>query len=132
MKKKVSLLIFLVIGSVVLMASYRSEQNSRMTPTLMLTSHSWKFDNAESLNNSAEFVINTIYNNAQYNFTNVQTYQGEFFEKPIQGVWQLKDNQLVLNGGTSMEERMEIAELEEDILKVRVIERGASVTLTFR
>ena len=132
MKKNVLLLIFLAIGTVIFMASYRTKESSRPTPIALLTSHSWKFENAESLNNNCAYVINQIYANAQYNFTPTHTYQGEFFEKPIQGTWQFEDEAtLILNEGL-MEERMEIAELTEDILKVRVMEKGASVTLTYR
>jgi hypothetical protein len=133
MKKNVTLLLFLAIGTVVFMASYRSKEKSRTTPVTLLTSHAWKFEKAESLSSRSANVVNAIYENSQYNFTEAHTYQGEFFECPIQGTWDIEnENNLVLNKGQINEESMEIAELTQDILKVRVLERGASVTITYR
>jgi hypothetical protein len=132
MKKNVTLLLFFAIATVVFMASYRSKENSHTAPMLLLTSHSWKFQKAESLNSRSAFVVNALYDQSQYNFTKQKTFQGEFFDRPIQGTWTLaNEHELVLNKGTIAEERMEIAELTEDVLKVRVIERGASVTITY-
>jgi len=133
MKRNVSLLVFAAIGTIVFLASYRSKEESRFTPIALLTAHTWTFEKAESLNSKSEYVINTVYENTQLNFTTSFTYHGEFFERPVQGTWQFVDaEKLVLNQGTRMEEQMEIAELTDEILRVRIIERGASVTLTYR
>jgi hypothetical protein len=133
MKKNITFLLFFAIGTVVFLASYRSKENTENSPIELLTRRSWKFEKAESLNKHSAAMVNTAYENAKYNFTTSRTYQGEFFERPIQGTWTFADaNQLILNKGTFAEEQMEIAELTEDVLRVRVMERGASVTITYR
>jgi hypothetical protein len=132
MKKNISLLLFFAISTVVLMASYRSKENHLNAPGELLTRHSWKFAKAESLNSRSAAVVNSLYENSQYSFTNSKTYQGEFFELPIQGTWMILDaNELILNKGKFAEEHMEIAELTEEVLRVRVMEKGASVTITY-
>jgi hypothetical protein len=133
MKRKISLLFFFAIGTVVFMASYRTKENSRISPSRLLTNHSWRFDKAESLSEKSADVVNDLYTNSQYNFTQQKTYQGEFFDMPVQGTWNINDrDELILNTGTDREEKMEIAELSDEILKVRVMEKGSSVTLIYR
>jgi len=131
MRKNITLLVFLAIGTVVVLASYRSKDSNKSV-TALLTAHSWKFEKAESLNASSSAVVNNLYQNAKYNFTTERTFQGEFFEIPIQGNWSIEGEKLILNKGRFEEEQLEIAMITDDMLKVRVMERGASVTLTFR
>jgi hypothetical protein len=133
MKKNITLLLFFAIGTVVFLASYRTKDISNPTFLGLLTQRSWKFEKAESLSSHAAAVINTLYDGSQYNFTTSQTYQGEFFDRPIQGTWSLlNERDLILNKGKVSEERMKIVELSEDILKVMVMEKGSSVTVTYR
>jgi hypothetical protein len=131
MKKNVTLLLFLAIGTVVFMASYRTKDTREQNVATMLTAHNWKFENAQSLNSRSEATVNKLYENAQYNFTNEYTYQGEFFEIPIQGKWIIEGDRLILNKGTIEEEQMEIAIISDEILKVKIMEKGSSVTMTF-
>jgi hypothetical protein len=132
MRKNITLLVFLAIGTVVVLASYRSKGNNNKSVTAMLTAHSWNFEKAESLNANSSAVVNHLYQNAKYNFTSEKTYQGEFFEIPIQGKWSIEGEKLILNKGTFEEEQMEIAFVDNELLKVRLMERGASVTAIFR
>jgi hypothetical protein len=132
MKRNITLLFFFAIGTVVFLASYRNKENNGDSTFSLLTGHSWKFRSAESLNNRSAAVVNALYENSQYNFTGTQTFQGEFFDRPIQGNWiLLGNNELILNKGTFAEERLEIAELSEDVLKLRVMEKGSLVTITY-
>jgi hypothetical protein len=132
MKKNITLLLFLAIGTVVFMASYRTKGENDNSSSTLLTSHSWRFENAESLNSRSELIVDHLYENAKYNFTTQKTYQGEFFEIPVQGSWTLEGERLILNKGKFEEEQFEIASITDGMLKLRVMERGASVTLTFR
>jgi hypothetical protein len=132
MKKRISLLVFLAIGSVVLMAAYRTTSDRSESTETILTSHHWKFEGAESQNARAEAVVNNLYLNAQYNFTTERTFQGEFFEFPIQGRWTLEKGKLILNKGTIGEESYEIAFISSETLKITAIEQGSLVILTFR
>jgi hypothetical protein len=59
MKKNITLLLFFAIGTVVLMASYRSKENSG-TAVDLLTHHSWKFEKAESSNERSASVVNVV------------------------------------------------------------------------
>jgi hypothetical protein len=131
MKKNITLLLFLAIGTVVFMASYRNKGLGEQNVATMLTAHHWKFEKAESLNSRSEAVVSSLYENAQYNFTTENTYQGEFFDIPIQGNWLIEGERLILNKGTMQEEQMEIALVSDQMLKVRVMEKGSSVTMTF-
>jgi hypothetical protein len=132
MKKNVSLLFFFAIAAIVLMASYRTKNDTSLSPSHLLTIHAWKFVKAESLNDGAANLVNTIYYDAQYNFTTQRTYQGEFFDHPIQGRWSLSgNNELVLDEGTTKEEHLEIIELTENLLMIRVTEKGSVVTLFY-
>jgi hypothetical protein len=133
MKRKISLLFFFAIGTVMFLASYRTKDSSRVSPSRLLTSHSWRFEKAESLSDRSAAVVNSVYANSQYNFTPEKTYQGEFFDHPIQGTWSMNESdELVLNQGTEREEKMEIAMISDELLKVRVMEKGTSVTLIYK
>jgi hypothetical protein len=132
MKKNITLLLLFAISTVIFLASYRSKENNE-TPLNLLTKRAWAFEKAESLNANSASVVNTLYEGSQYNFTTRQTYQGEFFNNPIQGTWILHNgSDLILDKNKFSEETMVIVEISEDILRVRVMERGASVTLTYR
>lgn len=132
MKKNITFLVFLAIGTVVVLASYRSKGDNNKSVALLLTAHNWKFEKAESLNENSSAMVNNLYQNAKYNFTTEKTYQGEFFEIPIQGKWVIEGDKIILNKETFEEELMEIASIDDDVLKVRIMEKGASVTVTFR
>jgi hypothetical protein len=131
MKKHISLLLFLMIGSVVLMASYR-HKGERLTMINDLTTHAWNYVQSESLHNHSASVVNEVYTNSSYVFKKENIYEGSFFEKRIAGTWELtEEDKLVLNKGTHAEEIYEILELTPEVLKIRATERGELVTITY-
>ena len=130
MKKNISLLLFLALGSVVLMASYHRDEDTSMMEDL--TSRTWKFEKAESGSDKTAFVINSLYQNSVYNFQVNHKFEGSFFEKQISGSWTfMGKNKIVLNKGTIAEEIHEIVELTDETLKIKTTEKGVPVVISY-
>jgi hypothetical protein len=124
MKKLIVALAFILITLIALTGSA-----SKMTNAL--TANSWKFKSVASEDVSASHYVGTIYEGAQYRFTDDNNFTGSFFELSVSGTWNVSNDTLYLNKSTSREEIYTYTISPENALILKATERGSKVLLNF-
>ena|SRR5687768_12323995 len=124
MKKIVVALAFICITLTALTGSTGKTTNA-------LTANTWKFKSVVSDDISASHYVGTIYEGAQYRFTPDNNFTGSFFELSVSGTWNVSNDTLYLNKGTSKEEIYTYTISQENDLILKGTERGSKILLSF-
>jgi hypothetical protein len=126
MKKNFVVLSFL---STLLILLAFSDSSSDVTNTLI--GNTWKFKSIASENVSASHYLTTIYDGAQYRFSEDNTFTGSFFGLPMSGTWEVSNDILFLNKGTGKEEMYEYTIVYGKDLVLKGTEKGNKFLMTF-
>lgn len=133
MKKNIITLFTLALVVLMVTTAYRTLERNAVPRTEQLIQHTWKFYSATSADGESATIVNTLYANSHYNFLLENTYTGKFFDRNINGTWVFEgENRIVLNKGTWAEEAFEIKELSSDILRIKTLQKGHEVVLTYQ
>mgnify|MGYP000560107233 CR=1 FL=1 len=127
--KKITIITLLFVFSTALIAPATDCSTSETNNTL--AGKTWIFKRLKAENPYTVHYLATVYEEAQYRFSDNHRYTGSFFGLPISGTWEVSDNNLVLDKGTSKEETYRFVLPASDNLVIVATEKGNEVFIEF-